>query len=147
MNARVKINFRIEQDESGYPPFLWEGIWAEKVEDQSYIIDNIPFYAKGISVGDLVCAKTSENGLVYEWTIEKSENSTVRAIVYDEDIKSFLFDVIKKCGCEYEVGVPKTLVAVNVPVDANYASLLEYLNQETLADHLDYEESAPRYPA
>jgi hypothetical protein len=145
MNKRVKVNFKLDQDEDDYPPFAWEGLWAESIGEGIYKIDNIPFYVQGISAGDVVHAEDSADGLTFDRVISKSENSTIRVILYSEDVRASLFDIIKECKCEYEVGVPKTLIAINVPSDGALPLLLNFLNREHTADRLDYEESALRY--
>lgn len=145
MVDRFKINFELEQDEDGYPPYQWEGLWAEKICEGKYRIDNIPFYAKKISIGDIISVRSTNEGIVFESIQQKSENSTIRVITFNESVQPHLLELIKKCGCEYEIGKPKTLVAINVPPDANFSLLLEFLKREHKVDNLDYEESSIRY--
>jgi hypothetical protein len=145
LSTRVKVNFKLEQDEDGYPPFSWEGLWAESIDEGVYRIDNIPFYVKGISFGDAVYAENSSDGLVFTHIVERSKNSTIRVIVYSEDMRAELFDFIIKCNCEYEGGLRKMLLAINVPPDGALPLLMDFLNREHAAERLDYEESAPRY--
>ena len=38
----------------GYPPVSMESIWAEETEEGYLKINNIPFYSKEISFGDIV---------------------------------------------------------------------------------------------
>ena len=145
MGDRVKINFQLEQDEDGYPPYEWEGIWAEKLEGGNYKIDNIAFYAQDVSVDDVVSASESEQGLVYVRTLKKSLNGTIRVICYTDEGKKDLLSRLPTFGCEYEVGVPTNLVAVNIPTGVDVDALLEYLDEQGSAGAMDYEESAPRY--
>jgi hypothetical protein len=35
MREREKIIFRMEQDEDGYPPFRFEGVWATEERDNA----------------------------------------------------------------------------------------------------------------
>lgn len=146
MNNRVKIIFPIDQDEDGYPPYSVETIWAEVIGEKKYKIDNIPFYVRNVSVGDIVLADSSALGLSYVSTTNKSDNSTLRVICYEDDAKTRLLQRLYNFGCDFEVGVPKDLVAINVPADAKVKALLEYLDAECKGDQLDYEESAARYP-
>lgn len=145
MNDRVKVFFELEPDEDGYPPCSCESLWAEKVGENSFKIDNIPFYARDVSLGDVVYAPPSSDGSVYKKHMERSENSTIRVILFDGQDTSPLFDMLKKCGCEYEGGVPKDLIAVNIPPSADLNALLRYLNSEHRAGRLEYEEAAKRY--
>ena len=38
----------------GYPPVSMESIWAEETEEGYLKINNIPFYSKEVSLGDIV---------------------------------------------------------------------------------------------
>ncbi|WP_296004336.1 DUF4265 domain-containing protein [uncultured Veillonella sp.] len=38
----------------GYPPVSMESIWAEETEEGYLKINNIPFYSKEVSFGDIV---------------------------------------------------------------------------------------------
>lgn len=46
----VKVVVALEQDEDDYPPATYENLWARPVEAKLYKIDNIPFFAMGISL-------------------------------------------------------------------------------------------------
>lgn len=54
----------------GYPPVSMESIWAEVTEEGYLKVNNIPFYSKEISLGDIVSGiQTEENYLLYDKTI------------------------------------------------------------------------------
>ncbi len=48
---RNKIYFQLEMDEDGYPPFDVESLWVSTIDKGVGIIDNIPFFVKGIALG------------------------------------------------------------------------------------------------
>ena len=48
-----KIGFRLERDEDGYPPPGSEWLWAYPSEGM-WVIDNIPWYSREVSLGDAV---------------------------------------------------------------------------------------------
>jgi hypothetical protein len=52
-----KIAFPLDRDEDGYPPDDVETLWGWETKPGLYCIDNIPFFVKGISPGDVVSAK------------------------------------------------------------------------------------------
>lgn len=146
MSDRLKLNFPLEQDEDGYPPFASEGVWAEDLGDGRLKIDSIPFYVQDLSADDIVEATPGpEGGLVYVRTIQPSSNSTLRVILYEEDAREQLLNSLRDLGCDYEIAVPTTLIAVNVPAAADVAQLLDLLSREADAEKIDFEESAPRY--
>jgi len=146
MADRQKLNFPLEQDESGYPPFASEGIWAEDLGDGKFKIDSIPFYVQGLSAEDVVeAAPSPEGGLAYARTIQPSANSTIRVILYDESARERILNGLRDLGCDYEIAIPTTLIAVNVPKVVDVTRLMALLSKEVDAERLDYEESAPRY--
>ena len=58
----------------GYPPVSMESIWAEVTEEGYLKVNNIPFYSKEISLGDIVSGiQTEENYLLYDKTIIHSK--------------------------------------------------------------------------
>jgi hypothetical protein len=65
-NRMVKIAFKLEQDEDGYPPAEVETVWAQE-DNGYYIIANVPFFAMGVSY-ELVCKELNALGC----DIEKS---------------------------------------------------------------------------
>ena len=42
----------------GYPPVSMENIWAEVTEEGYLKVNNIPFYSKEISLGDIAVSYT-----------------------------------------------------------------------------------------
>ena len=74
----VKIQFELEQDEDGYPPYTVENLWALEQSD-GYELDNIPWYAKGVSCGDMIAASPDGDGrLTFNKVLRRSGNSTLR---------------------------------------------------------------------
>jgi hypothetical protein len=62
-NRYVKIAFELVQDEDGYPPDRWETMWAIEIEPGLFSIDNIPFFARGVSPGDVVRVRKDTESL------------------------------------------------------------------------------------
>lgn len=146
MDGFVKVFFELDQDEDGYPPCAVESVWAEKVGEDRFKIDNIPFYIRDLSIGDVVYApKTSDGYPLFQKLLKRSENSTVRVLLLDESYRWLLLETINKYGCEYEVGSPNILVAVNVPPTADIDGLLKKLFAEIDMGRVEVEESAKRY--
>jgi len=54
---RVKIAVHLERDAEDYPPADWEHLCAIYRSQTEFEIDNIPFFAKGISAADVVSAR------------------------------------------------------------------------------------------
>lgn len=98
----IKVLFHLEQDEDGYPPFSIEGLWCKKTGNGTYIVDNVPFYTYGISLGDEICV-TKENGEYhFQSIVNPSGNSTLRVHFNDKRMQTVinkLFDM----GCKVTI--------------------------------------------
>lgn len=84
----VKIVFDLEQDDSGYPPYQVESLWALPVETGGYRIDNIPWYVREIACGDVVAVLPGEDDrLRFSGEIlHRSGNRTMRVRLAEESI-------------------------------------------------------------
>jgi hypothetical protein len=141
----VRIRFHLDQDPDGRSPFASERLWAKKVAEGTYQLDNIPMFVRDISLGDVVSAEATDAGLVYRATLERSSSSTIRVLVHQEEAMTDLLHEVTKCGCGYELDEPSGMVAINVPVESNLLALLRYLNDASREGALNYDESARRY--
>ena len=124
---RVKISFRLEKEENGFPPATTETVWAKRISEDQYKIDNIPFYVRGISSGDIVSITNESGGLVYDKLLTPSDNSTLRIIIMDknekEETESNLRKYFIKLGCVIE-GSQSGMFAVEVPVSVKLEPII-----------------------
>jgi hypothetical protein len=142
---RVKLLFKLDRDENGYPPVDWESMWAISVSSDEFEIDNIPFYVRGISCGDVVRAKRSDAGeWLYVELIEASQNSTVRVFVSSPSEASFYIDSLVTMGCDCERSNITRLFTVHVPNGCALKPILEFLSKAESEGKLEYEEGAIR---
>lgn len=144
---RVKISFRLRQDEDGYPPATTETVWAKKISENEYKIDNVPFYVRGISLGDIVSVTYEDEELVYERLITPSDISTLRVIIMDknnkEETELNLRKYFIKSGCAIE-GISPVMFAIEVPASVNLKPIIEYLAEGEKNGLWGYEEAALR---
>ncbi len=110
-----KISFELEQDADGYPPDKWESLWAYETEPGLYSVDNIPFYVKGISSGDVVSAEREGEQLVFKKLVRPSLNSVFRLYLSDASKVQAARDQFRGLGCETELSNLPKLVAVEIP--------------------------------
>ena len=111
-----------------------ETLWADPLGDDQYALDNLPWYAYGVSLGDVVAARPDEQGQLWlETVVRKSGNRTVRVILeVDETSREMTFesrsllDGLKERGCSYE-GANRVFVAVNIPPSVELAEISDYL--------------------
>lgn len=58
---RQKMLYRLEPDEEGYPPVSVEGLWVRPLDSGAVVLDNIPFYARGVAPGDELAVTVDAN--------------------------------------------------------------------------------------
>jgi hypothetical protein len=58
---RVKVRFALDQDSDGWPLVASEGVWARACGDAEYELDNVPWFARGIALGDRVHVEPEED--------------------------------------------------------------------------------------
>lgn len=135
---RIKVNFPLE---GNYIDELYknEMIWT-RPKGLFYEIDNIPFYVRGIALGDIITV-TSKNG---EYCFKKLEtesgNSTIRVLFYNLEYINEVMKYLEDNGCTWEGSNIKNLFAVNVPLKVNYTLLSSYLDGFMNQNILEYEE-------
>ena len=91
------------------------------------LIRNIPFFAKGLALDDLILVEEIDNKLVYKKTVNYSGNSTYRVFT-NSDLEGFdfLWKILEGFGCTYERGT-KNLYAINVPPSCDIFKVYEIL--------------------
>lgn len=127
----------------GYPPEEWEGLWAIPVGNEHFKIDNIPFYAKNLSCGDVVHASSEGDEYVFKRVVDPSEDSTVRVVLYDLTEEAGLRKSLEALGCAIEGTGTAGLIAVNVP-KRSLDEVIDALEEGFAEDKLDFEEGALR---
>lgn len=141
----VRIVFKLQQDESGYPPSEWERLWAKELPDGSYEIDNLPFYVREISLGDRVSAVRREGELHFERLLLPSRNSTIRVLVKHPEQVEPTRQELRQMGVESEVSDLPRMFAALLPPEGDAQKVLQFLDERAAAGELSFEESAIRY--
>jgi hypothetical protein len=141
-----KISFELEPDADGYPPDRWESLWASEEEGGLYRMDNIPFYAKGISSEDVVTALTNEGRLQFERLVRPSGNSVVRLYVSDVSDMQATRDTFRELGCESELHSNPKFVAVEIPKAVTAYPVDELLEAGAKSGRWEYEWGVLRHP-
>lgn len=127
-----------------------ESMWATPA-DNGFVIDNYPFYLKGVNFADLVRATPVSPGMYqYVETITKSPHSLYRVLYEDAHIAraDALLDNLDRLGCSFERGDlnGQQLVAVHIPgtvdIDAVWRILEGGLDEGTW----EIEEGEDRHP-
>ncbi|MDC8015903.1 DUF4265 domain-containing protein, partial [Tahibacter soli] len=98
----MKISIKLEVDEDGFPPVDWEDVWAIDLKDGRYEIANVPFYAQGVSYGDIVSVVSQGDRLTFDSLLKAGEHSTVHVVMYDEKLVQTVRDQLKDLFCSTE---------------------------------------------
>lgn len=141
MTDRVKILF--EYDSGALGSSELESMWAIPTID-GFKVDNIPFYAREVSVGDIVSASPDPGGMLrFKALITPSLHSTVR-LWFANDRESEVPRVrqeLRDLGCPSELSDLPRLVAVDVPPTISYEIVRNFLDNYENVGLLEYEES------
>jgi hypothetical protein len=134
-----KVSFVQEIKEGEYET---ESIWC-KIDGDNFIIDNIPFIAKRISLGDTIKAEfdEDENRYYFDDFVSTSGNTTVRIFIYNDDLIKSTREWLNNSGCESEVLPARSIIAVNIPKDLNYTPIKAFLEEGERNEQWVYEES------
>jgi hypothetical protein len=115
-----------------------ETLWAFDLGNGRYELDNTPWYAYGISTGDVIEAEREdpEGFPVFKSVVAKSGYRTVR-ITAATDFTDDFFEEIKDLGCSFE-GANRRYVAINVPPEVELTAVAEFLSRRNIRwEHAD----------
>jgi len=144
-SPRVKVYFTLNPDEDGYPPVNSEFLWCIPTVRRTYIVDNIPFFVRDISLGDEISAKKVGKVLHFSQLLSKSTNSTVRILLKKSDVIEMVRERLNDFGCGTELMDDFSLLAVTMPPEASITDALSFLDEQAEQGNIGIEESAVRY--
>ena len=125
-----------------------EWLWAEPLGSARYRIESSPFFAYGLSHGDVVHATDSDDMPQLAGVERKSGHRTLRVALDGEwdldriEIQKFL-DELLALGCIYEAMPPK-IVALDVPPEVEVAAVVARLQAQVHDGVLAWEWADPR---
>ena len=139
MSEFLKVLFVQKIDEN---EFEIESLWCIK-NDDNYIIDNIPFIAKSVSLGDTIKVEydADEGAYYFDDFVSVSGNTTVRLFFDDEGIIEKIREHLNDLGCESEAFLSRKIVAVNIPSIIDYTDIKNYFDEGERQNKWQYEES------
>lgn len=134
---RVKILLTYK-DETEYKV---ERVWATKLGNY-YRIDNIPFFAKNVALGDVVSVEEDESkDLFFDRLIESSGNSVIQMIIFDERSVGEVGKHLESLGCGWEGSHIANYISVNVPKDVSYSKVKSFLDEGEKQGKWEYREA------
>jgi hypothetical protein len=146
MTDQVRVCFALEPDEDGWPPVTAERMWATPTSlDNTVVIDNIPFFVRGVACYDVVAVAEDAEGIL--WAREQirwSGNCTIRVIPFRHGPlhgdRQAVLDAFAPFGVEGEGVEQYGLVALNVPADADLVAVKRLLREGEEDKRWAYEE-------
>lgn len=125
----VKVLFQLEPD--AWHGSATETLWAERVDQRRFRLRNVPFFAFGVSVEDVVFARDAEGLLEFDGVSIRGGHSTYRIITKatasPESVKQ-RWQELEQLGCTFEQG-PGRLKAIDVPPRADIYKVYPLLEQ------------------
>ncbi|HEY1961986.1 MAG TPA: DUF4265 domain-containing protein [Rhizomicrobium sp.] len=130
----VKVSFDLDPDEWHRTPSetLWAKPLGQGASGQVYVLENTPFYAKGVSFLDVIRAEPDEQGsLRYCGTVGRGGHSTYRIIVNDAAGFGALWGELESLGCSYESAdfQDRALYAVDVSESTDIYAVYKVLKE------------------
>lgn len=139
------MHFRLEPDATGYPPTSSEFLWSIPTDRGTYIVDNIPFFVRDISLGDEISAQKLGKTLQFSGVLQKSKNTTVRVLLKKRNLATAIRGKLNHFGGGTELMDELGLLAVSMPPGSRIAEALSFLDAEADKGNIGMEESAVRY--
>lgn len=141
----IRLGIRLPPDWHGHSA---EWVWATDLGTGIYRIQNIPFYARGLSWLDEVTADSTPTGTWLTAVSRKSGHSTYRVFL-NVEIESSAYDnqwrPLKRAGCRYERATDH-LVAIDVPSNTDIAVAYAALEDGLRSGVWDFEEADMAHP-
>lgn len=138
--------YKLEPDADGCPPIAVEGLWVRMLDSGTVVLDNIPFYARGIAPGDELTVAVNLDGETWFQALAKSGGASVFRIHASSGpeiatIREELLDL----GLPSEVDKEACLIALELPVGVDIRPVLDYLVRGQESERFDFEEGVFRH--
>ncbi|WP_346268054.1 DUF4265 domain-containing protein [Streptomyces sp. SID3915] len=141
----VKVRFRMEVDEDGWPPASIESLWAVKLGNGTVRLDNTPWFVRGVASGDIIRVELEDDGVLYaRETNQPSRNCTIRLIVLKDEgsaaARQTVLETFHRLGTTGE-GIERfRMVALDVPPEADLPKVRKLLEHGAAKEWWHWEE-------
>ncbi|MFP5246225.1 MAG: DUF4265 domain-containing protein [Thermoanaerobaculia bacterium] len=144
------VKVAINLPPSDWHPHALETMWAEPLGDDRYRLQNVPFYAYGLSFDDVVNARQIGGQLFVQDVIERGGHSTYRIFLSQGVAPDKLrfresWRQLEEIGVTYEQANDR-LLAVDVPASTDIYRAYELLQRGEEAGVWDFEEAHCGHP-
>ncbi|TJZ49885.1 DUF4265 domain-containing protein [Sphingobacterium olei] len=121
--------------------FSEEIIWVVKLDDNFYKVNNIPFYAGNLALGDIISVEDDQGILYFDELIAVSGNSTVQIIFFDIKQSKNVIEDLEQLNCKWESMKEQPYFAVDIPESVDYQKVKDLLDIYVERGCLDYKEA------
>ncbi|CAM5385774.1 DUF4265 domain-containing protein [Streptomyces avidinii] len=144
-DAHVKVHFRMDVDEDGWPPASVESLWAVNLGDGTVRLDNTPWFVRGVASGDIIKVECDGDGVLWAGeTVRPSQNCTIRLIVLKDDgsaaARQSVLEVFHRLGTTGEGIEQFRMVALDVPPEADLPRIRTLLEHGEAKEWWHWEE-------
>lgn len=139
--SHVKMLVHLEQDEDGYPPTTEESLWVLPMGEGLFQVDNIPFFAWELALGDVVTAEPEGGMWRFKQVVRRSGHATLRLIIYDVVEVPAVIERFAKLGCLSERSHIPGLIALDVPPSTSWTEVKQLLTEGEAEERWGYEEA------
>ncbi|WP_328696634.1 DUF4265 domain-containing protein [Streptomyces sp. NBC_00342] len=131
-NDQVKVHFRMDIDEDGWPPASVESLWAVDLGDGTVRLDNTPWFVRGVASDDIIRVEVDDEGVRWAGeTVQSSENCTIRLIVLKDGgssaARQSVLKIFHSLGTTGEGIEQYRMVALDVPPTADLPKIHKLL--------------------
>ena len=119
-----------------------EWVWADDLGNGLYRVRNVPFFAKGLSYGDLIRAKLEDAVPEFSSIAEHSGHSTYRIYIRNDSGRQaldLLIQDLRALRCDIE-GATEKLMAVDVPSEVDVYKVYARLEKAEQEGIIDFQE-------
>jgi hypothetical protein len=138
-----EISVPLKHDaERHWPPVRSEILYASRQNDSAYVVESIPFYAKGVAEGDTAVVRQTSPHPVVTGILQHCGSSCFRIMTDQSDAGEVLPRVaalIEEYGCRTERHPTLPLLAVTVPASVDITIVYSALDRGADAGEWDYE--------
>lgn len=143
--GHVKVHFRMEVDEDGWPPASVESLWAVDLGDGTVRLDNTPWFVRGVASGDIIRVEPDGEGVRWAGdTVRASENCTIRLIVLKDGgstaARQSALEIFHSLGATGEGIERYRMVALDVPPTADLQRIRRLLEHGAAKEWWHWEE-------
>ncbi|MEV8390463.1 MULTISPECIES: DUF4265 domain-containing protein [unclassified Streptomyces] len=141
----MKVHFRLDTDEDGWPPVSVESLWAVGLGDGIVRLDNTPWFVRGVASNDIIRVEIDDEGVYWaDETVQASENCTVRLVIMKDGgsaaTRQTVLETFYRLGTTGEGNEQFRMVALDVPPDADLPRIRKLLDHGEAQEWWHWEE-------